>query len=124
LAQQLAQQQQGQFPEPEPLSETLAALALAISADGVMMPLRSQPRSPKGKIVWRAVKGAILARLGQRVTRSGKAVPKLRHRRLVAVLGDIDSFIPTLKLEAHRQSLESAPQVIWLSDGGRGFWRL
>jgi hypothetical protein len=124
LAQQLAQQHQGQLPESEPLSEAVSALALAIAADGVMVPMRSQPKSPQGKIVWREVKVAILARLGQRVTRSGKAVPQLRHRRLVAVLGDIDSFIPVLKLEAHRQSFESAPQVLWLSDGGRGFWRV
>ena len=27
-------------------------------------------------------------------------------------------------MEAQRQSFESAPQVIWLSDGGRGFWRV
>ncbi len=124
LAQQLAQQQRGQCPEPEPLSELVSALALAIAADGVMVPLRSQPKSPKGKIVWREVKVAILARLGQRVTRAGKVVPKLLQRRLVAVLGDIESFIPRLQLEAHRQSFESAPQVIWLSDGGRGFWRV
>jgi hypothetical protein len=27
-------------------------------------------------------------------------------------------------LEAQLQSYQSAPQVIWLSDGGRGFWRV
>jgi hypothetical protein len=124
LAQQLVQQQQGQFSEPEPLSESVSALALAIAADGVMVPMRSQPKSPKGKIVWREVKVAILARLGQRFTRSGKVIPKLLQRRLVAVLGNLESFIPVLQLEAHRQSFESAPQVIWLSDGGRGFWRV
>jgi hypothetical protein len=69
------------------------------------MAMRSQPKSLKGKIVWREVKVAILARLGKRLTRSGKAVPQLLHRRLGAVLGDIDSFILRLKLEAHRQSL-------------------
>ncbi len=124
LAQQLEQQEQGQFIAPEPLSESVAALALAISADGVMVPMRPQPKSPKGKIVWREVKVAILARLGKRFTRAGKEVPQFRHRRLVAVLGGLESFIPVLKLEAHRQSFESAPQVIWLSDGGRGFWRV
>ncbi|QUY40644.1 hypothetical protein I1H34_15070 [Acaryochloris marina S15] len=42
----------------------------------------------------------------------------------MAVLGDIDQFIPLLQLEAHKQDFESAPKVIWLSDGGRGFWRV
>ena len=46
------------------------------------------------------------------------------RRRLVAVLGDIDTFIPLIQLEAQLQSYQSAPQVIWLSDGGRGFWRV
>ncbi|NJM68269.1 MAG: ISKra4 family transposase, partial [Acaryochloris sp. RU_4_1] len=45
-------------------------------------------------------------------------------RRLVARLGDIDQFIPLLQLEAHKQDFESAPTLIWLSDGGRGFWRV
>ena len=46
------------------------------------------------------------------------------HRRLVAVLGDINTFIPHLQQEAQRQSLDSAPNVIWLTDGGQGFWRV
>ena len=51
-------------------------------------------------------------------------VPRLVQRRLVAVLGDIDALTPRLWLEAMRQGLKSAPQVVWLSDGGRGLWRL
>ena len=31
---------------------------------------------------------------------------------------------PRLWLEALRQGIVRAPQVIWLSDGGRGLWRL
>jgi hypothetical protein len=50
--------------------------------------------------------------------------PQVQHRRVVAVLGKIDAFIPPLRLEARRQSFESAPHVIWLSDGGRGLWRV
>ncbi|KAI9131211.1 hypothetical protein ON05_026535 [Acaryochloris sp. CCMEE 5410] len=33
-------------------------------------------------------------------------------------MGDIDQFIPLLQLEARKQDFESAPSVIWLSDGG------
>ena len=101
-----------------------AALRLAIAADGVMVPFRPTPKTPKGKIQWREIKVGLLVRLGYRITRAGKQVTRLYHRRLVAVLGDIDRFIPRIQLEAQLQSYQSAPQVIWLSDGGRGFWRV
>jgi hypothetical protein len=42
----------------------------------------------------------------------------------VAVLGDIERLKPRLWLEALRQDILRAPQVVWLSDGGRGLWRL
>lgn len=124
LSEQLAQQQSGEPVTPEALIEALAALPLVVAADGVMVPMRSQPKTPKGKVVWREVKVAIFARLGERLTQAGETLTKLRHRRLVAVLGDLESFIPQVKLEAHKQSFESAPKVVWLSDGGRGFWRV
>ena len=124
LAAQLAQQQSGAPVTPEALAAALAALPLVVAADGVMVPMRSQPKTPKGKVVWREVKVAILAHLGERLSLAGEAVTKLRHRRLVAVLGDLESFIPQVKLEAHKQSFASAPKVIWLSDGGWGFWRV
>lgn len=124
LSEQLAQQQVGAPVVPEALTEASAALTLAVSADGVMVPMRSQPKTPKGKIVWREVKVAVFARLGERLNRAGKAVVKLQQRRLVAVLGDLETFIPLVKLEAHKQSFEKAANVVWLSDGGRGFWRV
>jgi hypothetical protein len=124
LATQLTQQQAGEPVVPEALSEAIAALTLAVSADGVMVPLRSQPNSPKGKLIWREVKVALFARLGKRLNRAGTAVTQLKHRRLVAVLGDLESFIPQVQLEATKQSLASASKVVWLSDGGRGFWRV
>jgi len=43
---------------------------------------------------------------------------------LVAVLGKIDALRPRLWLEALRQGVLTAPQVVWLSDGGAGFWTL
>lgn len=124
LMEQLTAQADGTEVSPEPLEAALAHLPLAIGADGVMVPFRPTPKTAKGKIQWREVKVGILARLGTRLTRAQVDVPQLLHRRLVAVLGDIDEFIPHLQLEAKRQAFESAPQVIWLSDGGRGFWRV
>ncbi len=49
---------------------------------------------------------------------------QLLHRRLVAVRGNIADLEGQLQLEAHRQGIESAPQVAWLSDGARGLWGL
>jgi hypothetical protein len=51
-------------------------------------------------------------------------VSQLLHRRLVAVRGNIADLEGQLQLEAHRQGIESAPQVAWLSDGARGLWGL
>ncbi len=48
----------------------------------------------------------------------------MKRRRLGAVLGDIDALSPRLWLKALRQDLLNARLVAWLSDGGRGFWRL
>ncbi len=72
----------------------------------------------------REVKVAILVRLGRRFTRKGKDICQLHQRRLVAVLGDIEALRPRLLLEALRQGLHSAEHIVWLSDGGRGFWGL
>ena len=89
-----------------------------------MVPFRPEGGSPKGRTRWREVKVAILARLGRHTTRNGEEVTRLKHRRLVAVLGDIDALSPRLWLEALRQDVLNAKLVAWLSDGGRGFWRL
>jgi hypothetical protein len=39
-------------------------------------------------------------------------------------LGDSEALKLRLWLEAVRQGILTAPQVVWLSDGGRGLWRL
>ncbi len=70
------------------------------------------------------MKVAILVRLGRRLTRTGRDTCQLHHRRLVAVLGNIEALRPRLWLEALRQGLRQASQVVWLSDGGPGFWGL
>ncbi len=107
----------GQLPQLELLEGAISILPLLMGSDGVMVPFR--PESGKGTTVWREVKVAVLARLGRR--RKSNA-PQLYQRRLVAVLGDIDALRPRLWLEALRQSILTAPQVVWLSDGGVGFW--
>ncbi len=121
---QLQNFEQGNTIESEVLDPTLSEMPLIIAADGVTVPFRSQEKTPKGKIVWREIKVALLTRLGQHQTASGKTTTRLHQRRLVAVLGDIDALKPRLQLEALRQGITTAPQVAWISDGARGFWRL
>ena len=115
---------QGDLPPPEALAADLAAAPLVLGADGVMVPFRPTGGQPTGKTRWHEVKVGGLARLGQHRTRTGKVITRLRQRRLVAVLGDIDTLKPRLWLEAVRQSISTASQVVWLSDGARGLWRL
>jgi hypothetical protein len=124
LQEALAAVARGDEPPPEPLTAVQAALPLALGADGVMVPFRPEAGMPRGKIRWREVKVGVLARLGQHRTRTGQSITRLQHRRLVAVLGDSETLSPRLWLEALRQGIRSAPQVVWLSDGGRGLWRL
>jgi hypothetical protein len=115
---------QGRVPEPEALTAMVANMTLAIATDGVMVPLRPYNKTPKGKTLWREVKVAVLARLGKYLNKSGKEVTRLRHRRLVAVLGNIEQLRSRLQIQAFRSGVEQAPLVIWLSDGAKGFWQL
>jgi len=124
LHEQLQAVAQGQMPTEEPLATELGAAPLLLGADGVMVPFRPEGGQPRGKIRWREIKVGVLARLGQHRTRTGKVVARLHQRRLVAVLGDIEALKPRLWLEAVRQGIRTAPQVVWLSDGARGLWRL
>ena len=114
----------GDEPTPEPLTAEQAAVPLVLGADGVMVPFRPDAGAPRGKIRWREVTVGVLARLGQQRTRTGQRVTRLQPRRLVAVLGDIAMRKPRLWLEALRQDILRAPQVVWLSAGARGLWRL
>ena len=120
----LATMEQGHEPTPAPLAAECGGMPLALGADGVMVPFRPEGGKPWGKIHWREIKVGLLARLGQHCTRTGHCVTRLQQRRLVAVLGDIEMLTPRLWLAALRQGIKSAPQVVWLSDGGRGLWRL
>ena len=114
----------GELPETEAISAEIAGQSLLMGADGVMVPFRSQAKMPQGKTKWREVKVAIFARLGQVRTRAGKLIPRLHRHRVMAVLGDIDDLSERMWLEGLKQGLKEAPQVVWLSDGARGLWRL
>lgn len=112
LSEALGLQASGETVTPESIDDALAALPLPIGADGVMVPFRPTPKTPVGGVQWREIKVGILARLGTWVTRTGETVPQLLRRRLVAVLGTIDDFIPPLQLEATRQGVDTAPLVV------------
>jgi hypothetical protein len=124
LEQELVALAHGHVPEIETSTLDLLAQSLIIGGDGVMVPFRPHAGSPKGKTVWREVKVGILARLKQHRNRAGKLIGRLHQRRLVAVLGDIDTFANYLWIEARRQGIHQSREVLWLSDGARGFWRL
>jgi hypothetical protein len=113
-----------QLPDAEEIALKVASLPLLIGGDGVMVPFRPNGGSPKGKTVWREVKVGVIARLGQRITKAGKRVSLLVRRRLVAVLGTIEDLKPRLWLASVKEGIREAEIVVWLSDGGRGFWRL
>lgn len=114
----------GDLPEVEAMSAEIAAQTLLMGADGVMVPFRPQAKTAEGKTKWREVKVAIFARLGQVRTRAGKLIPRLHRHRVAAVLGNIDALSERMWLESLKQGLKEAPQVVWLSDGARGLWRL
>jgi len=117
LKSQLEDLASGKPPEQEIVEEAIGELPLLMGADGVKVPFR--PEKGRGSTIWREVKVAVLARLGRRKKSNA---PQLYQRRLVAVLGDVDALRPRLWLEAIRQGVLRASQVVWLSDGGVGFW--
>lgn len=114
----------GAEPEVEAMSVQEAAETLLMGADGVMVPFRPQEKTAAGKTQWREIKVAIFARLTKSFTRAGKAITRLHRHRVAAVLGSVDELSERMWLEALKQGIKQAAQVVWLSDGGRGLWRL
>jgi hypothetical protein len=115
---------QGHLPTEEPLAPELMVAPLLRGADGVMVPFRPEGGHPRGTTAWHEITVGVLARLRRHTTRTGKVVARLHQRRLVAVFGDIEALQQRLWLEARRQGIRRAPQVVWLSDGARGLWPL
>lgn len=124
LQDDLAALTRGTLPDEEPMTADEHALPLVFGADGVMVSFRPTSGTPQGTPQWREVKVGVFARLSHTVTKTGQPVCRLLHRRVVAVLGDIDALQPRLWAEALRQGILTTTCVVWLSDGGRGFWRL
>ena len=124
LAAELAAMHQGHDPEPEPLPPAVAALTMVIGGDGVFVPFRPTAGSRAGTTQFQEVKVGIIARLKQFMNRQGREVLKIQHKRVVAVLGNIDQLAERLRLEALKQGIRHAPTVVWISDGARGLWRI
>jgi hypothetical protein len=124
LHEQLQGVAEGHLPTEEPLAAELAAAPFLLGADGVMVPFRPAGGQPRGKTAWHEIKVGVLARWGRHRTRTGALVARLHQRRLVAVFGNSEALQGRLWLEALRQGIRSAPQVVWLSDGARGLWGL
>jgi hypothetical protein len=114
----------GKLPAVEALDAGVAELPLLVGADGVMVPFRPDGGNPTGATVWHEIKVGIITRLGQRVTQTGQSVTQLLQRRLVAVRGDIEALSSRVWLESVQQGVLTAKTVVWLSDGGRGLWRV
>ncbi len=112
------------LPDVEETDAEIAKLPLMIGGDGVMVPFRPDGGQPKGKTAWKEVKIGIFARLGKRITKKGKEVSVLVRKRVVAVLGDVDDYKPRMWLRSLKEGILEAETVIWLSDGGKGFWRV
>jgi len=109
-------------PAVEETEAGIDLLPLIIGGDGVMVPFRPDGGNPEGKRVWKEVKIGILARLGTRINRKGKKVSMLVRKRVTAVLGDIEDFKARMWLASLKEGILEAKVVVWLSDGGRGFW--
>ncbi len=110
------------LPDMEEIEEKIARLPLIIGGDGVMVPFRPDGGNPEGKAVCKEIKVGIIARLKKRINKKGKEVSSLVRRRLVAVLGNITEFKSRIWLVSVREGVLEADTVVWLSDGGSGFW--
>lgn len=119
---QLEEHANGTEPVMESMSDELQNLVMLIGADGVMVPFRPEQKTAKGATRWREIKVGIVARWQKTTSADGKHSGRLVQRRVTACLNDIDAFKPRLLLLACQQGVTQAPLVVWLSDGGRGFW--
>ena len=125
LQEDLAAVAQGHEPTPEPLAADAGGLAVGAGGrwrDGAVS--TRGPARPGGRSAGARSKWACWPAWASIARGPARSSPGCTQRRLVAVLGDIETLKPRLWLEALRQGILRAPQVVWLSDGGRGLWRL
>jgi len=114
----------GHKPEEENVAPETALLPMLIGGDGVMVPFRPENGTAEGKIAWKEVKIGIISRIMKKTTNKGKEISVTVRRRLTAVLGDISELQSRLWLTSLKEGILSAETIVWLSDGGRGFWGL
>ncbi len=108
----------------EERDEETNKLPFIVGADGVMVAFRNlaDKADKKAKTVWREIKLGIIVRF-KKAEKEGKN-GQLLQRRLVAVLGTADEFKRYLKLEMIKQGVNTAEQVVWISDGSKWLWRI
>ena len=104
------------------IDKKVVDLLMAIEGDGVLVPFRPNGGLPDGKRQWREVKVGIIARLGEKLTHKGAIVKIIVRKRVVAVLGTIEEFKNRIKLMALKERVNETKDVVWLSDGGPGYW--
>ncbi len=124
LQAELEQLNNGEKPKEDEAIFQIENLPLIVGGDGVMVPFRPDGGNPEGKTVWHEVKVGIVARMGKRINKKGKKVSVMVRRRVVAVLGKVDEFKPFLWLLSVKEGIARCQTVVWLSDGGKGFWRI
>ena len=121
---QLQAAAEGQLTRAEPLAAEVAAMLLALGADGVMVPFRPEGGHHRGKTAWHEVTVGVLARLGRHRTQTGAMVARLHQRRLGAVCGGIEALQGRVWLEALRQGTRA--RLRWsgsvMAPGGCGVY--
>ena len=112
----------GNSPVTENLDKSILNLPMIIGGDGVFVPFRPNNKSASGKTVWYEVKIGIISRIAKHINSKGKEISIIVRKRLVAVLGDINEFKSHLMLIAIKEGIKKSKTVVWISDGGKGFW--
>ena len=124
LEQKLAEMRAGTGEVIDKLSAEILTQPLLLGADGVMVPFRPNGGSPWGKIIWKEIKVGIITRLGKHTKRGGEVISRIHQRCLVAVLGRVEELAERMMYQAGKQQIELSETVLWLSDGGVGYWRV
>lgn len=114
----------GHKPEQENIEPEISLLPMLIGGDGVMVPFRPKSGTAEGKTAWKEVKVGIISRIMKKTTKKGKEVSVTVRRRLTAVLGDITELQSRLWFTSLKEGILNTETIVWLSDGGRGFWGL
>jgi len=122
INEELEKLNEGEEPQLNEIESEVAELPMVIGGDGVTVPFRPNEGSPKGKTKWFVVNIGIIARIGSKISKTGKKISVIVRRRVIAVLDNITIFKNHMHLEALKEGINNAKQIVWLSDGAKGFW--